>query len=137
MIPYNFRKKSVRIFQNKFTVSVVALVTNERGEILILDHFFRPRYSWGLPGGFIDRGESPEEGVRREIREEADLEMSHVRLLQVRTVGTHIEILFRASAAGTAKVNSGEIRALGWFTLENLPEMSEEQVHFLRNVLGK
>ena len=28
---------------------------------------------WGLPGGFIERGETPEEGGRRELKEETNL----------------------------------------------------------------
>ncbi len=137
VVPYRIRTKSVRIFQPKFTVSVVGLITNENSEVLILDHFFRPRFSWGLPGGFLNTNEKPEDGIRREIFEEAGLEIEHLRLLNVRTVGTHIEILFRGETNGEARVNSGEIRGLGWFTLENLPEMSEIQIHFLTKVLTK
>ena len=131
------RTKSVRILQPKFTVSVVGLITNENSEVLILDHFFRPRYSWGLPGGFLNRDEKPEDGIRREILEETGVEIEHLRLLNVRTVGTHIEILFRGETNGEARVSSGEIRGLGWFTLENLPEMSDVQIHFLTKVLRK
>ncbi len=137
VIPYKMRIRSVRKFQQKFTVSVVAVITNENAEVLILDHFFRPRSSWGLPGGFLDSDETPEKAIRRELMEEAALELTDVKLFSVRTIGTHIEILFRARASGEGKVNSGEIRDLGWFSVENLPEISESQAKFLKNMLSE
>jgi ADP-ribose pyrophosphatase YjhB (NUDIX family) len=136
-VPYYFRLKAIRSVQRKFTVSVAAVVTNEKEEVLILDHFFRPRFSWGLPGGFLDPEETPEHGVRRELLEEANLELEDVQLINVRNVGKHIEILFRATGTGNVKVNSNEIRAVGWFPLDKLPEMSEVQIHFLNEVLGR
>ena len=135
-IPYILRLKAIRFTQNKFTVSVVAVVTNQADEVLVLDHYFRPRFSWGLPGGFIDRGEAPEEAIRREILEETNLELEDLELLTVRSTGTHIEIIFRAGGVGEAKVNSSEIRALGWFELSNLPEMSEVQKNLLEIVIN-
>lgn len=136
-IPYILRLKAIRFTQNKFTVSVVAVVTNDKREVLVLDHYFRPRFSWGLPGGFIDRSEAPEDAIRREIREETDLELEDLVLLTVRSTGSHIEIIFCAKGKGEAKVNSTEIRDLGWFNLNNLPEMSEVQKNLLEFVLNK
>ena len=137
MMPYPFRIKLVRSFQQKFSASVVAIVTNEQGEILILDHFFRPRFSWGLPGGFLDANETPEQAIRRELREETSVELENISLLRVQTIGTHIEILFRATGKGEAKVSSQEIRDLGWYAFENLPEMSETQITLIENVLAR
>ncbi|MEX2157884.1 MAG: NUDIX hydrolase [Dehalococcoidia bacterium] len=39
--------------------------------------------AWFLPGGDLEHGESPEEGVRREIREETQLEVDDLRLFRV------------------------------------------------------
>jgi len=133
LMPYYLRWRLVWFSQKKFTVSVVAIITNDRNEILILDHYFRLKFSWGLPGGFINRGEKPIDAIRREIKEETDLELENVKLVKVRNVGKHIEILFRAKGVGEAKVSSREIRAVNWFTLDKLPEMSDVQIHLLKN----
>lgn len=138
IMPYRMRIKVVRSVQKKFTVSVVAIVTNEKNEILILDHYFRPGASWGLPGGFIDPYEQAENGIRREIKEETDLELENLSLLKVRTIGKHLEILFIAEGVGKAKVNSQEIKELGWFALDNLPEnMGETQLEWIDTYLQK
>lgn len=55
----------------------------ENGCILLVQHHFFSsdvRY-WGLPGGGQEPGETGEETVRREMREETGLEVKVVRLL--------------------------------------------------------
>lgn len=116
------RLKIIRLTQQKFTVSVAAVVTNETGEILLLDHVLRPDSNWGIPGGFIETGEQPEKAVSREIREETGLELKNIRLVRVRTINRHVEILFRAEATGKAEVKSREINRAAWFRVENMPE---------------
>lgn len=136
-MPRAMRLQAVRLTQKKFTVSVVAVVLNEEGKVLILDHFLRPGASWALPGGFIEAGEQAEEAVKREIREETALELENVRLLKVRTIGSHVEILFRAEASGEPVPSSREINAAGWFALDELPaETSGVQKRIIGEVLS-
>lgn len=130
------RKKIIRTTQEKFTVSVAAVVINENKEILLLDHVLRTDLSWGFPGGFIETGEQPEAAIRREIREETGLDLENIRMIRVRTLNRHLEILFRASPVGTARAQSLEINQLGWFNADKLPEkMSEVQKSIIENVL--
>lgn len=53
-------------------VSVAALVTNEKDEILLVNSPWR---GWEYPGGLIEPGETFQEALRREIREEAGVEV--------------------------------------------------------------
>ena len=135
LTPY-LRLKIVRATQPKFTVSVAAIIINENNEVLLLDHIFRSALSWGIPGGFVNRGEQPEEALRREIQEETGLDIHDIKLFRVRTINRHIEILFRAQATGTAEVKSREIRALAWFSVDKMPEqMDKEQKTVVKNIL--
>ncbi len=131
VMPYYFRIKVVRVLQQKFTASVVGIITNDKDEVLILDHYFRPKFCWGLPGGFLEPFEAPETGIKRELKEEIDIDLRDVKLLRVRSTGKHLEIIFSAQGIGEAKVTSGEIRGFGWFSLDQLPEMSKTQMRFL------
>ena len=53
-------------------VSVAALVTNEEGKILLVNSPWR---GWEYPGGLIEPGETFQDALHREIREEAGVEV--------------------------------------------------------------
>jgi ADP-ribose pyrophosphatase YjhB (NUDIX family) len=134
--PTRVRLRVIRTMQKKFTASVVAIVTNEKEEVLVLNHYFRPRASWGLPGGFIDPGEDTDIAIRRELREETNLRLENVRLIKVRTIKKHLEILYLAKGVGEAIINSSEIKEVGWFAPDKMPdEMSDVQKEIVREIL--
>ncbi len=137
LLPGPVRLRLIRTTQPKFTVSVAAVIIDDDRRILLLNHVLRPAASWGLPGGFIDRSEQPEDAVRREIEEETGLGMKDVSMIRVRTVNRHIEILFRARPEGNAEVRSREIMEVGWFALEDLPTgVSRVQRMLIETVLN-
>lgn len=126
----------VRATQDTFTVSAAVVITNPEGKVLLLDHHIRPRSGWGLPGGFIEHGEQPEAAARREVLEEIGLELGEIDLLRVRTVRTHIEIIFRGFSDREPEIRSSEIKAVGWFDLSGLPEgMGAGQRDYVASVL--
>lgn len=54
--------------------SVIAIITNERGELLVARRAVEPeKGKLGLIGGFVDPGESCEEAILREIEEETGI----------------------------------------------------------------
>ena len=135
-LPKKIRRWLTRLFQTTFTVSAAGIITNERGEVLLLDHILRPVSGWGLPGGFLESGEQLETAFRREILEETGLGLRDVIFVQTRTLYRHIEIIFAAKAVGEATVKSREIKELGWFDLDNMPsEMSLDQQLLIFKVL--
>ncbi len=137
VMPRKMRVLVSRSVQTKFTVSAAGVIVNEEGEVLLLNHVLRPDSGWGVPGGFLDRGEQPEAAFRREIREETGLDLRDVAIYRARTLKRHIEIIFTATAIGEAKVSSKEILGLGWFTVETIPpEMSLDQQFLVRRALG-
>lgn len=61
-------------------VSVAALVLNDRGQVLLVNSPWR---GWEYPGGLIESGESFETALRREIREEAGVEVEILRFVGI------------------------------------------------------
>lgn len=121
-MPRRIRRSIIKFTQQRFTVSAAAVILGEDGRILLLEHYIRPFSAWGLPGGFLERGEQPEDGIRREIREETGLELEEVRLVKVRTFGSHLEMIFSAKALGAVRLNAAEIKDFGWFRIHELPD---------------
>lgn len=116
------RRFVLRRVQTTFTVSAAAVVVNDEGKVLVLHHRLRPKTGWGLPGGFINAGEQPQAAIARELVEETGLEITDVRMLHLKTLGRHVEILFAARANAEGKILSQEIDRLGWYTFDDMPE---------------
>ncbi|MCK4753566.1 MAG: NUDIX domain-containing protein [Planctomycetes bacterium] len=57
--------------------AVGALITNEKSELLVTIRAKQPaKGTWDLPGGFVDLNESAEQAVKREIKEELNLDIT-------------------------------------------------------------
>lgn len=138
-IPGSARRRLVRLGQRRFTVTAGALIFDNAGRLLLLEHVFRPDSGWGIPGGFMTGGEQPEEALRRELREEVGLEIEDVEFLFARNLRKprQIEIYFLARPAGTAKPCSFEIKRAEWFKLEDLPDgLSNDQRRLIKRALA-
>ena len=114
----------MRLTHTRFTVTAGAIIFNQAGEILILKHRFRAGSGWGLPGGFLERGEQPIDALRRELREELDLEIEDVEIFTARSFRKpkQVEVLFRGRAGGPVKPRTMEVERAEWFSLDALPE---------------
>ncbi|MBN9122482.1 MAG: NUDIX domain-containing protein [Planctomycetes bacterium] len=64
------------------TVAAACFIFDPTGCVLTIRRAKEPAAGkLGVPGGFIDFGESAEEGMRREVREEVGLEVDRVRFV--------------------------------------------------------
>jgi len=137
--PKRLRRWGVRLIEPRFTVSAGGVVLDERGRLLLLEHLFRSGSGWGIPGGFLEKGEQPVDALRRELREEVGLELESIEVAFVRQIkkSSHLEIIFRCRAQGTPQPRSREIKRASWFALDALPrELDEDQHHLIARALG-
>jgi ADP-ribose pyrophosphatase YjhB (NUDIX family) len=138
-IPARLRLWSVRATNARFTVTAGAVIFNRRGEVLLLKHRFRPGSGWGLPGGFLQAGEQPQDALRRELCEETGLEIDKVEIFSARSYrkSRQIEIVFVAQAEGEAQPKSLEIERAAWFAPATLPEgLPNDQLLLIQRAAG-
>ena len=108
-------------------LQTAVLVLVERGDevLLVQSRSFRHDF-YGLVAGFVETGESLEDCVRREVREETGLEISPPRYVASQPWPFPIQLMvgFRARyAAGTLRLQDEELRKGGWFTPATLPTL--------------
>ncbi|MEW9547253.1 NUDIX domain-containing protein [Nonomuraea sp. NPDC050783] len=108
-----------------FMVGVTGLVRDGEGRLLVLRHRLWPESRpWGFPTGYARRGETFEETVRREVREETGLDVRVGRLLRVRSgFALRAEIAYEAVlTGGTLRLDPLEILEARWCPAGHLPE---------------
>jgi NAD+ diphosphatase len=105
--------------------AIIVLV--ERGDELLLArsrHFMPGMYS--VLAGFVEPGESLEEAVVREVKEEAGIEIKDIKYFgsQPWPFPHSLMIGFTATyAGGEISLDDKEIEDAGWFNVENLPRI--------------
>ena len=128
----------MRLGQRRFTVTAGAFVFDEPGRILLLEHEFRPESRWGIPGGFLNKGEQPEDAMRRELREEVALEVEDVQFLFARTLPKprQVEIYFACTTKSEPTPSSFEIRKAAWFAPDDLPDdLPRDQLRMIKRAI--
>jgi NAD+ diphosphatase len=108
-------------------LSPAAIVLVRREDRILLAH--SPGFPQGLYSvlaGFVEPGESIEEAVVREVREEVGIEVRNVRYFgsQPWPFPNSLMIGFTADyAGGDLAPQPGEIEDAGWYTADDLPQL--------------
>ena len=92
------------------------------GRVLLVRRSIIPIGRWVFPGGFMDLGETPQEAAIRETREESQIEVDHLALLNVysRPGPWDVVIVFVAEAKGEARAGD-ETTEVRWFAEDEVP----------------
>ena len=105
--------------------AIIVLIRKEEEVLLVHARNFRGNFH-GLVAGFIEVGETLEECVRREVREETGLEIKELRYFasQPWPYPSGLMIGFTATyAGGSLKLQTEELSTGAFFSKDNLPEI--------------
>ncbi len=101
------------------------IVAIERGDQLLLARARRfPTVMYSVLAGFVEPGESLEEAVAREVKEEVGLSLKDIRYFgsQPWPFPHSLMIGFTATyAGGEITLDENEIVDAGWYTVDHLP----------------
>ena len=121
--------------------AVRGVVFDDDGRVLLCQR--ADNHHWTVITGILEPGEHPAPGLVREIFEETAVVAETERIIGVGVVGPvtfpngdvcdFLDITFRCRyVSGKAQVNEDESIAVGWFGLEELPDMSEGNLQAIR-----
>ena len=116
-----------------FLPGVSAVVFDDRGRVLLGRR--SDNGMWAVIGGIVEPGEQPADCAVREVYEETAVRCVPERILLVETLRKpvvypngdtcqYMDVAFRCRAVGgEARVNDDESTDVGWFEVDDLPEM--------------
>ena len=108
------------------TLGVRGVAVDAGGRVLLVKHTYL--HGWWLPGGGVERGQTAEDALIREMREEAGLivegrpALVSVHANERHFRGDHVLVYRIDRFALTDRTSYGEIADIGWFDPHDLPD---------------
>jgi ADP-ribose pyrophosphatase YjhB (NUDIX family) len=135
--PFGLQIFITGLIRPRFRVAVAAIIFDDEGQILLCEHTYRKFHPWGLPGGGLELGEDPEEGIRREVREETGLEVRVEKLLCAESAPTnhHISLIYLCKIIGGLFRPNYEISQTRFFSLDAMPSLLPTEQALIKRVL--
>jgi ADP-ribose pyrophosphatase YjhB (NUDIX family) len=121
----------VRRVAPSFTVGAMCIIERADGRLLFIRHLYRRE--WGVPGGLLQKHETPADAARREVFEEIGLEIELLGepAVNVDAEPRRIDIIFRArpvrdAQSDDARPCSVEVLEAHWFEPTQMPTLQFE-----------
>ncbi len=117
---------------------VIVRVTDDAGRLLLVR---QPSWSPGrysLVAGFVEAGETLEQCVRRELREETGVEVTDIAYVASQPWPFPHQLMVGFSAryaSGEVRPTDPEIDAAGWFAPDALPELPPSGISIARRMI--
>ncbi|MBD5451055.1 MAG: NUDIX domain-containing protein [Lachnospiraceae bacterium] len=111
-----------------FTISIIAAVVNEQNEVALLRQHYVSATKYVCVAGIMKIGESAEEAVVREIKEEIGLDVEEVKFIKSYPYEKK-EMLMLGYKAVVKKADfilSGEVDSVEWVKFENALSLLRE-----------
>lgn len=111
----------------RMSPAIIVAIRNQ-GRILLARAPHFPEGMYSVIAGFVEPGESLEQCVQREVREEVGVEVTDIRYFgsQAWPFPNSLMVAFTAECSeGEIRIDQEEIVDAGWFTAESLPRIPD------------
>ena len=108
-------------------IACVSVVLHQNDKVLMLQRANEPfKKFWVLPGGFMNINETPEEAIKREVKEETGLDIQVDGIVGAYRIdndprGIHIDIIYHGKLNGQSPTLNKESGGWSLFSKEELP----------------
>ena len=124
-----------RIIRPLFQVFAAGVIFNQDNKILLVKSTYQRFHPWGLPGGSLDYGESPEDAVKREVWEETGLIVEIKRFLLVKTWSPdRVGMYYLCEITGGEIHPTDEVSEADYFSLDDLPDVRPVDVDMFKEL---
>ena len=122
--------------KGQFTIGIFGIIFDDKKRVLLCHR--RDYDLWNLPGGTLENGESPWDGVKREIKEETGLDAEIEILAGVYSKPDKNEIVFSfiCKVIGGKITLNDEADKIEYFEIDKLPpKISQKQVERIKDFI--
>jgi len=124
-----------RLIRPLFQVFAAAVIFDKNKNILLVKLTYNRFHPWGLPGGSLEYGESPEEAVLREVWEETSLRIEIDKFLFVKAwTPDRVGLYYVCTITDGEFHPSDEVSEYGYFSLENLPDVRPLDIELIKQI---
>jgi ADP-ribose pyrophosphatase YjhB (NUDIX family) len=124
---------------------VSALIEGPGGRLLLARRAVEPWLGrWDCPGGFLEEGEHPLDGLRRELLEETGIEIGPARFVGIwmdrygdaPDAAATLNIYWAVAVGDVEPVAADDVAELRWFAPDELPGPDGLAFHTIGNALA-
>lgn len=128
------------IFWQNSKPTASALIVDQNNRLLLVKRAIEPhKGKWDIPGGFLELGEHPEDGVKREMKEELGIDIAINKFIGVvmdrygdNDNAWTLNIFYEAHIASGVPTPASDVSEFKWFSIEYLPD----KMAFVNNEKG-
>lgn len=125
----NFIKESKKINNKNILLVALSVIFNKEGKILLLKRSETTSWfpnHWAFVGGKIEKGETPENALVREIYEETKIKLTNFKIKKIIKDNNIIEYLYLSRVGDDTIILNSEHTDYRWYSIEDIKKLENK-----------